>query len=151
MKYLITSLLMLISMSAFSADITGKWKSIDDETGKAKSIIEIWFDGKRYQGKIVKLLSSAEVNPLCTECKGSLKDQPIIGMQIITDAKKSGKKYKKGEILDPSEGKSYSLVMQLQGDDKLKVRGYIGFALLGRTQYWYRVVDTDTDDTIQTK
>ena len=44
---------MLISMSAFSADITGKWKSIDDETGKAKSIIEIWFDGKRYQGKIL--------------------------------------------------------------------------------------------------
>ena len=72
-------------------------------------------------------------------------------MQIITDAKKSGNKYKKGEILDPSEGKSYSLVMQLQNDDKLKVRGYIGFALLGRTQYWSRVVDTVTDNAVQTK
>ena len=138
MKYLITSLLMLISMSAFSADITGQWKSIDDDTGEAKSIIEIWFDGKRYQGKILKLLDSDEENPVCSECEGKLKDQPIIGMQIITDAKKSGKKYKKGEILDPSEGKTYSLVMQLQGDDKLKVRGFIGFALLGRTQIWQR-------------
>jgi len=136
-----TSLLMLISMSAFSADITGKWKSIDDDTGVAKSVIEIWFDGKRYQGKILALLDTLDKNPICTECEVDLKDQPIIGMQIITDAKKSGKKYKKGEILDPSEGKTYSLVMQLQGENELKVRGFIGFSLLGRTQIWHRIED----------
>ena len=128
-------------MSAFSADITGKWKSIDDDTGVAKSVIEIWFDGKRYQGKILALLDTLDKNPICTECEGDLKDQPIIGMQIITDAKKSGKKYKKGEILDPSEGKTYSLVMQLQGENELKVRGFIGFSLLGRTQIWHRIED----------
>ena len=139
MKYLITSILMLMSMSAFSADITGKWKSIDDETGEAKSIIEVWFDGKRYQGKILELLSSEEENPLCTQCEGNLKDQPIVGMQIITDAKKSGNKYKKGDILDPSNGKTYSLVMELEDNGELKVRGFVGFALLGRTQIWQRV------------
>jgi len=138
MKYFLISLFTFISMSAMSSDITGKWKSIDDETGEARSVIEIWFDGKRYQGKIVKLINPDVPNPLCNECSGKLYNQPIIGMQIITDAKKSGSKYKKGDILDPSNGKSYSLVMELENDNELKVRGFVGFALIGRTQIWQR-------------
>ncbi|BCE01511.1 DUF2147 domain-containing protein [Marinicellulosiphila megalodicopiae] len=144
MKTLLAIFLLVLSGQLFAQGIEGTWKTIDDETGEAKSLIEVWFDGKKYQGKIIELLDPKEENPICTACEGVQKDQPILGMQIIFDAKKYGSKYKKGEILDPGNGKLYSLVMELENDNELKVRGFIGFALLGRTQVWHRVVDTKT-------
>ena len=53
--------------------------------------------------------------------------------------KGSGKKSQGGSILDPASGSEYNCKIELVSDDKLKVRGYIGMPLLGRTQYWYRV------------
>ncbi len=120
----------------------GVWKNIDDETNEAKSHIQIFKgkDGKIY-GKIIKLLTD-EPDSKCDECKGELYNKPVVGMTIIyglTYDKKSGE-YTGGQILDPGNGKFYKCYIKvLDGGKKLKVRGYIGFAALGRTQYWYRL------------
>lgn len=124
---------------ATSAQVTGKWKTIDDETGQAKSIVEIYEkDGKVY-GKIVEILNPAKKNAKCTECKGADKDKPLLGLVIIKGLTKDDDEYTDGDILDPTKGKTYSCTIKLEGKDKLKVRGYMGVSLLGRSQVWTRV------------
>lgn len=119
----------------------GVWKTIDDATGKPKSLIRISESNGELRGKIEKLFRDAgeEANPKCDKCEGTLKDQPIIGMTILTGMKKDGEEYKGGQILDPANGKVYKSKMALsEGGKKLDVRGYIGVPMLGRTQTWVR-------------
>ncbi|SRR5690554_1482028 len=118
---------------------TGKWKTIDDQTGEAKSIVEIFEkDGKIY-GKVVEILNPAKRNSKCNNCKGADKDKPIVGLTIIKGLSKDGKEWSGGQILDPNNGKLYKCSITLDGKDKLSVRGYVGISLLGRTQTWHRV------------
>ena len=60
-------------------------------------------------------------------------------MVVINGLSKNDDEWNDGTILDPKNGKVYKCYITLVEKDKLKVRGYIGFSLIGRTQYWYRV------------
>jgi len=120
-------------------DIIGQWKTIDDETNKPKSIVEIYKgpNGK-YYGKIVKLFREPgeDPNPVCDECKGNKKNKPIKGMIILTGLEKVGNNdWDNGEILDPGNGEVYDCKMWIE-DGKLQVRGYLGWSLFGRSQTW---------------
>ena len=127
---------MMLANVALAQSPVGVWKTVDDETGKAQSHIELYEkDGKLY-GKIVDLLADPK-DSRCDKCKGKKKDQPIIGMEILWDLKKDGKAWEDGTILDPANGKTYTAKVWLDSKDKLKVRGYIGFVY--RTQTWHRV------------
>jgi uncharacterized protein (DUF2147 family) len=118
----------------------GRWRTLD-ENKEAKSIIRIWEKDGKVFGTIEELLRKPgeEPNPLCTKCEGELKDKPVKGMVVITDLKRDGDEYSGGHVVDPDNGKSYKCFIEVvEGGKRLKVRGYIGFALLGRTQYWER-------------
>jgi len=119
-------------------NIVGKWKTVDDETGEAKSIVEVFQkpDGK-YYGKISKLLVKPE-NDKCVQCKDDRKNQPLLGLEIIRGITKKGDEFSGGTITDPKNGKAYKCTITRQGD-KLLVRGYVGFSLIGRTQTWQLV------------
>ena len=136
-KILLTCYILLIAFfaQAQSTDILGKWMTIDDESGQAKSIVEIFkkSDGK-YYGKIVKLLQKPE-NENCVNCKDDRKNKPLLGLEIIRGLKKDGNEYTAGNITDPKSGKTYKCTITRDGD-KLNVRGYMGFSLIGRTQTW---------------
>ena len=136
-KILLTCYILLIAFfaQAQSTDILGKWMTIDDESGQAKSIVEIFkkSDGK-YYGKIVKLLQKPE-NENCVNCKDDRKNKPLLGLEIIRGLKKEGNEYTAGNITDPKSGKTYKCTITRDGD-KLNVRGYMGFSLIGRTQTW---------------
>ncbi len=119
--------------------VVGKWKTIDDETGKAISIVEIFEEGGKIYGRVAEILNPANRHRLCVNCKGSDKNKAILGMTVIKGLKKDGNEYNSGKILDPKSGKLYSCYITLESPDKLKVRGYIGISLLGRTQYWLRM------------
>ncbi|RZA36631.1 MAG: DUF2147 domain-containing protein [Lysobacteraceae bacterium] len=126
---------------AQNASAAGMWKTIDDETGKPKSLVRITEDNGILTGKIEKLFRPADQdqNPKCTSCEGARKDQPIIGMTILSGLKKDGNEYTGGEILDPSKGKTYKSKAQLRDNgSKLEVRGYIGAPMFGRSQTWVR-------------
>ena len=119
--------------------VLGKWKTIDDATGEAKSIVEVYEKSGKVYGKIVEILRADHKKDLCSSCKGVLKNKPILGMVIISGLIKEGKEYNSGTILDPTNGKEYKCYITLDGADKLKLRGYIGISIVGRTQYWSRV------------
>ncbi|MBL6445928.1 DUF2147 domain-containing protein [Fulvivirga sp. 29W222] len=139
MKYYIW-IWLLMPVCVFAQDnnsITGKWTTIDDETGEAKSVVKIYEKEGKYYGKIVRLFrdSGEDPDPICDDCP---EDDPrykekIIGMEIIKDLKKDGEEYVEGTVLKPDEGRIYKCKLWLE-NNKLKVRGYWGF--LYRTQTW---------------
>ena len=119
----------------------GRWRSIDDATGKPKAVIEITAAGNgTLSAKIVQLIDTSDgPNPLCDDCSGARHNQPILGMTIAWGLKPQGKVWGGGRILDPENGKEYSVKMTpIAGGKKLEVRGFLGLALLGRTQTWLR-------------
>lgn len=134
-KLLMAACGLLIALQANAADIVGKWRTIDDETGQPKSIVEIYQQGGKYYGRVVDLLMKPD-DTVCEKCKGALKGKPIVGMNVITGMVKNGDVYEGGEIMDPNKGKTYDCKLWLEGNDKLMVRGYLGFFY--RTQTWYR-------------
>ena len=136
MKKILLGLSLLVGV-AFSAQIEGKWKTIDDETGKAKSIVEIFKknDGK-YYGKIQQLMQKP-TNDNCVKCKDDRKNKPLIGLEIIRGLEKDGDEFTGGTITDPKNGKTYKCTITRDGN-KLNVRGYIGFSVVGRTQVWQK-------------
>ncbi|SCC91304.1 conserved hypothetical protein [Thiomonas sp. X19] len=124
--------------------IAGTWKTIDDKTGKPKALIRIVEqpDGS-YSGTIIKsLVPGADPHRICTLCSGALKDQPMIGLTILTGLRQDAEhqhSFSGGEIVDPDSGKTYHCNARLVDDGaKLDVRGYIGISLFGRTQTWVR-------------
>jgi uncharacterized protein (DUF2147 family) len=137
-NFLIFVLGVFISLSANSQTIFGKWKTIDDETGKEKSIVEIYnVNGKAY-AKVLQVLEKGKEDKVCDQCSGDKKNKPVKGMVIIDGLSKDGDEWNGAKILDPKTGKEYKCYITLEEKNKLKVRGYIGFALIGRTQYWHR-------------
>lgn len=141
MHYLLTFFIVLFcSTGLLSAQtVFGKWKTIDETTGKAKAIIEIYEEDGIVNGKIIELINPKQPNPVCKECTGEDKDRPILGMQFIRGLEKDGDEYNGGKLLDPINGKLYKCYITLEDKETLKVRGYIGISLFGRTQYWERV------------
>lgn len=140
-KYLLT-LVLVVTAGLFSATaqgVTGKWKTIDDETGEAKSIVEIYEVNGKIYGKVIEILNPAKKDAKCTKCDGKDKDKPILGLVIIRGLEKDGDEYTDGDILDPNKGKFYSCTIKLKSKDKLDVRGYLGFSFIGRSQTWIRV------------
>lgn len=143
MKTLFTiALLAAFTLTGFAqADkIVGKWKTIDDKDGSAKSIVSIFkATNGRYYGKIEKLFKEPE--KLCTECEGANKNQPVLGMMIINNLIEKDNKLTGGTILDPKNGKVYKCNISLEpGGEKLNVRGSLDKGgWIGRTQTWIRM------------
>lgn len=144
MKFLAFIAAAALSIAPAFADTnspTGLWKNIDDETGKPKALIRITESNGVLTGQIEKIFRDAneDQNPKCDKCDGARKDQPIVGMTILSGLKKDGEEYAGGEILDPNNGKVYKSKLRLtDGGKKLNVRGYIGVPMLGRSQTWVR-------------
>lgn len=140
-------ILLLFTFSVNGQQIVGQWKTIDDETKKERSIVEIYKVDDSYSGKIIKLQRSLEddPDPVCDACDpdDSRYLQKIIGMEIIQDMAfdKSSNEYVDGTILDPESGSEYQCKLWLSEEGTLKVRGYIAFFY--RTQTWLPVSITE--------
>jgi len=122
----------------------GLWQSIDDGNGQPKA--EISIDQRPDGGLTGKVERSLLVNSTtdtnCVLCTDDRKNQPKVGLEIIRGGKKAEGKdvWEGGKILDPENGKEYSLrLTPTDGGRKLEVRGYIGAPILGRTQVWNRI------------
>lgn len=137
-KILFALLFTTVSLSMSAQTIFGKWENLDEETNKVDSVIEVYKkDGKAY-AKIVEITDKNRQEAVCDKCSGKRKNNPILGMNILTGLKKDGDEWSGGKILDPKNGKEYKCYIKLENNNKLKIRGYIGFAAFGRTAYWHR-------------
>ena len=140
---LVAALAIAGSATARDGNFTpvGTWNTIDDASGKPKSLVVITESNGVLQGKIEKLFRAPneDQNPKCDKCTGANKDQPIVGMVILSGLKYDGKEWTGGEIIDPATGKLYKSKAELtEGGTKLQVRGYVGIPLIGRSQTWVR-------------
>jgi uncharacterized protein (DUF2147 family) len=143
---LLTALAMMpLQAGAQQTTPSGLWKTIDDHSGEPNSLVRITESNGEYRGRIEKLFRAAneDQNPLCDKCEDARRDQPIIGMVILTGIRQNPQnaaEFTGGQILDPAEGKIYKSKLTLREDgSKLDMRGYIGVPMLGRTQTWLRV------------
>lgn len=133
---LVIGLITVINLNG--QDIFGKWKTIDDETGEEKSIVNIYEENGKVYGKIVEILNPSRKNALCDKCEDENKNKPILGMKIIDGLEKDDDVYEGGTILNPSNGKIYKCRLKLgEEPGTLRVRGYVAFFY--KTQYWQKV------------
>ena len=137
-----TSLFILftaVSISINAQTIFGKWHSRNEDTNEVDSVIEVYEkDGKAY-AKVIEILDKTRENPTCQNCIGENKDKPILGLNILTGLKKNEDEWSGGKILDPRNGNIYKCYIKLLNPNKLKLRGYIGFSLFGKSAFWERV------------
>lgn len=141
MKHLLLLLAFFAVFNSKAQTCVGKWVTIDDQSGRKSSMVELYkVDGKLY-GNLTFLFpkEGREENPKCTKCTDDRKDQPWIGMQIIRGLKWDGSTWGDGKFIDPGTGKIYTLKLWLVpgNSNYLNVRGYIGPFF--RTQKWVRV------------
>ena len=138
-KIVIIIILSWFSSISNAQSIIGEWETFDDLTGDKLSVVEIYNINDIYFGKIIHLFEDP-LDSVCDQCKDDNYKKPIIGLVIIKNLIKDDDEYNEGTILDQNNGKSYKCYMELIGTNKLKLRGYIGFSILGRTQYWQRKI-----------
>lgn len=143
MKHALTAIILAASCGSGFAQMTpvGLWRNLDDKTGEAKAEIRIVETADVLSGKIDKRIGK-DIKPddVCDKCSDDRKDKPILGLEIIRGAKKAEGKdvWEGGKILDPENGRNYSLRMTpVDAGKKLEVRG--SFGPFGRTQTWVRV------------
>jgi uncharacterized protein (DUF2147 family) len=130
---------LLVCFQINAQSVLGKWKTIDDNTGEARSIVEIYENNSKIYGKVLDVTDVSKRTSKCEKCPGADKNKPLLGLVIIKGLVKDGDEYNGGKIMDPESGKVYKSFIKLIGKDKLEVRGYIGISLLGRSQTWLRV------------
>jgi uncharacterized protein (DUF2147 family) len=140
---LILSALAVLQVGiSFAADLSspiGEWKTFDDKTGKARAIVRIYEQDGKLFGKIERSMTPGAESRVCAVCTDERKDQPMLGLVIIRNMKRTDDGWAGGDILDPDNGSVYRCKFHLdEGGAKLVVRGFIGISLLGRTQIWER-------------
>lgn len=144
---LMSSIQVSLATESTSVDLlsspVGYWKTIDDVTGKPKSIIQVWKTPDQVlMGKVIKIYpTTGNQAKNCIACSGDKHDQPIVGMVILSGLKSGKDQWSQGQILDPENGKTYHCSARLsENGKKLNVHGYFGFLpVFGRLQTWERV------------
>ena len=137
-KLYITLILLIITNSINSQSIFGKWYSTNEETGEIDSVIEVYKKQEKAFGKIIEIKNSERKNAVCDLCKDKNKNKPILGLNILNGLEKDGEEWSGGTILDPRNGNVYKCFIQLVQQEKLKIRGYFGLSIFGKTAYWQR-------------
>ncbi|MDH5394078.1 MAG: DUF2147 domain-containing protein [Gammaproteobacteria bacterium] len=133
--FLVTAILLPVTGVAKEPEVFGKWKTIDDVTGEARSVVELYALNGKLFAKVVRFFPGPGENldPRCEKCEGDNKNQKILGMVIINGLVKKGTVWADGTILDPDSGTVYACKLWLE-NGKLSVRGYVSFFY--RTQTW---------------
>lgn len=132
----------LAAAAQADSSLVGTWKTIDDETSAPRSIVEISEANGELHGRILQIFyrPDEKPDPVCEACQGERKDKPVIGMTFLWGLKPDGaNEWASGSVLDPKNGKIYNAKATLtEAGRKLRLRGFIGTPILGRTQIWLR-------------
>jgi uncharacterized protein (DUF2147 family) len=133
-----TILSVVATAQALKADdIVGTWVTRDN-----KAHVQIFRSGTTYSGKIIWLkepLRDGKPKVDSKNPKPALRQQPIVGLQILKGFSFDEDEWEDGNIYDPESGKDYSCKITMPDRNTLKVRGYVGISLLGRTETWKRL------------
>lgn len=141
MKILLSLVLLSSGYFLVAQSIEGRWKTIDDESGEPRSVVDIYQkDDGMYYGKILEIFAAPgeDPDPICDKCP---EEDPrymnrVIGMEIIKEMEfdEADNEYSDGRILDPEDGNEYDCKLWVDESGNLRVRGYVAFFY--RTQTW---------------
>lgn len=121
------------------ASPVGLWEPLDS-TGRPEGLIRIFEVNGLYYGRIEPMSATDDRNARCTRCTDDRRGQPIIGLELLRHLRPENGEYVGGDILDPDTGRIYGCTMRLtDGGRQLIMRGFLGIAILGRSQTWQRV------------
>ena len=138
MKKKLTIFLLIAFSSTMNAQtIFGNWLS-KNKDGTIDSVIKVYKKDGKVVAKIIEIKDTSRQNAVCELCEGKNKNKPILGLNILTGLEKQDDEWSGGTILDPRNGKVYQCYIELVKPNKLKLRGYIGILLFGKTAYWER-------------
>jgi uncharacterized protein (DUF2147 family) len=120
----------------------GSWRITSDQDGKPIALIRVETVNGALQGVLTASLRGEDPRRLCVKCTGERHNKQIIGMQVLWGLKPDPNNpltYQGGSILDPDSGNIYQAKLTESADGRtLTVRGFMGLALIGRTQIWRR-------------
>ncbi len=126
--------------TATAQSIVGQWKTYDIfDNNVAESIVEIYIIEDELYVKIIEILPDEHKNDICKKCTGFNKDKPILGMVILEKAIFKDNIWQEAKILNAKNGKKYGCHISLTAPDLIKVRGFVGYPIFGKTLYWTRV------------
>ena len=126
---------MASAAPAQEALVTGLWKQVDPDTGRTGAWFLFYERGGVFEGAIVKTFPQQP---------GEEPNKRFLGLVIVKGMHRQGLEYENGTIMDPRSGSNYNAVMHLSPDGHtLVVRGYLGIALFGKDQTWYRLPDSN--------
>jgi uncharacterized protein (DUF2147 family) len=134
MRYLALAAL-LATLPIRAQNIAGRWVTIDDNTGKQRSVVEITVKDGVASGRIVEIFDKTKVDKTCEACTDDRKGKKVLGMDIIRGMTPDDDEWEDGTIMDPDNGKIYDCKLWVE-NGKLQVRGYVAFFF--RTQTWIR-------------
>lgn len=143
MKLLLTMMaVMAISLNLFAQskpdDIVGNWMTADKTT-----IVQIIKSGNNYNGKLIWSKQKNRKDHLNPD-EGK-KGKYLLNSLILTKFEHDGdQSYTNGEIYDPNSGKTYDSNLTLVSHNRLKVQGYVGITMFGRSSEWTRVTTKKT-------
>ena len=129
-----------VTAQEYADDIIGIWLT----NGKEPAKIQIYKSYDKFYGKIIWLQNPEKDGKARVDANNpdeSKRNRPIISLGILNGFKfdRDDKEYTGGKIYDPESGKTYNCQLSLRSKNTLKVRGYVGWSLFGRTEMWTRV------------
>jgi uncharacterized protein (DUF2147 family) len=139
MVLMATCLLLAPANGAQPDPAIGLWQVYSDKDGAPNGQVRTYLQNGKLAGVVEQLRPGSPPDKRCTKCSGEQRDKPIKGLVIMWGLDKDNDKWTGGTILDPENGATYRCNVRFVAPDSLEVRGYIGFALFGRTQTWKRL------------
>jgi uncharacterized protein (DUF2147 family) len=135
-------LFVLTCQVSLAQTVVGKWKTYDIfNRNKEESIVDIDIIDDILYIKIHQIIPEEHRSDLCTKCDDHRKNQPILGMTILQGATLIDGTWKGATILHAKNGNEYGCHISVVGPDLLKIRGFVGYPIFGKTLYWTRVKD----------
>jgi uncharacterized protein (DUF2147 family) len=139
MKIFLLSLLLFYFPAEENADaIVGTWKN---STGKGH--VQVFRQNGKYHGRITWLKDATDASG---KPKTDVKNhdplqsrKPLIGTLMLKDFEYRKGEWTNGRIYNPSDGKEYKGHLKINSDKTLNVRGYVGIAIIGKSDTWTRV------------
>ena len=140
MRSLAIILILFFSCQLSAQEVLGQWKTYDVfNKSVAESIVEIYTINDALYVKIIEILPEEHKDDLCTNCTGKKKNKPILGLVILEGARYKDGIWQGAKMINAKNGKKYGCHISLASKDLLKVRGFVGYPIFGKTLYWTRV------------
>lgn len=125
-------------MSQKLQNAVGHWQVLNSD-GTPGGKVDTYLENGKLFGRVTEVRPGRTPHDLCDKCSGEYKNQLILGMVILRNFHPEGDDWVEGTVVDPENGKEYRGKIWAVGDDKLRMRGFIGISLLGRTEGWVRI------------